>query len=91
MSDERKIIRHVEGGRMAFWCAGCGDAHMLKGWDWNGSEDKPTFKPSILVGGACGPLNMNGTCHSYVTDGSIQYLPDSTHALANKTVPLEPF
>ena len=29
-------------------------------------------------------------CHSYVKDGNIEFLPDSTHALAGKTVPLEP-
>ena len=27
-------------------------------------------------------------CHSYVTDGRIQFLPDSTHALAGQTVDL---
>lgn len=30
-------------------------------------------------------------CHSFVTDGQIQFLSDSTHELAGKTVPLEPF
>lgn len=30
-------------------------------------------------------------CHSFVTDGQIKFLPDSTHALAGKTVALEPF
>lgn len=28
------------------------------------------------------------TCHSWVTDGNIQFLNDCTHALAGKTVPL---
>lgn len=28
-------------------------------------------------------------CHSFVKDGHIQYLSDSTHALAGQTVPLE--
>ncbi len=28
-------------------------------------------------------------CHSFVTDGRIQYLTDSTHALAGQTVPLQ--
>lgn len=28
-------------------------------------------------------------CHSFVTDGKIQFLGDCTHELANKTVPLE--
>lgn len=27
-------------------------------------------------------------CHSFVTDGQIQFLDDCTHALAGKTVPL---
>jgi hypothetical protein len=32
-----------------------------------------------------------GICHSFVTDGRIQFLTDSTHALAGQTVPLPPF
>lgn len=30
-------------------------------------------------------------CHTFVTDGQIQYLGDCTHALAGKTIPMEPF
>lgn len=30
-------------------------------------------------------------CHSFVTDGRIQFLADSTHHLSGKTVALEPF
>ncbi len=30
-------------------------------------------------------------CHSYVTDGQIQFLGDCTHALAGQTVPLPAF
>lgn len=30
-------------------------------------------------------------CHSYVTDGQIQFLGDSTHELAGQTVPLPDF
>lgn len=30
-------------------------------------------------------------CHSFVTDGQIQFLTDSTHALAGQTVSLPPF
>ena len=32
-----------------------------------------------------------GVCHSYVKDGSIQFLADCTHALAGRTVPLQPW
>ncbi len=34
--------------------------------------------------GKCVPMR----CHSYVTDGQIQFLTDCTHALAGQTVPL---
>lgn len=30
-------------------------------------------------------------CHSFVTDGQIQFLNDCTHHLAGQTVPLKPF
>lgn len=32
-----------------------------------------------------------GVCHSFVTDGRIQFLTDSTHALAGQTVELPDF
>ena len=32
-----------------------------------------------------------GTCHSFVTDGQIQFLGDCSHELAGKTVPLPEF
>lgn len=32
-----------------------------------------------------------GICHSFVTDGRIQFLADCTHALAGQTVPLPDF
>lgn len=71
-------------------------------WGWNESLDSPTFTPSILVRGTV-PITdeeagriMRGEkvepkpfiCHSYVTDGKIQFLPDSTHEFAGKTVDL---
>lgn len=39
-----------------FFCPGCNSYHTVstKGpgsWGWNGSEDKPTFTPSVLVRG----------------------------------------
>ena len=32
-----------------------------------------------------------GVCHSFVTDGQIQFLGDCTHALAGQTVPIPPW
>lgn len=71
----------------SFYCPGCEDEHVvtLKGtgaWGWNGDIFKPTLTPSVLA---------PGECHSYVTDGQIQFLTDSKHGLAGQTVPLPPF
>jgi hypothetical protein len=64
-----------------------GDNHGLTFWEWNGSLDKPTFKPSIFVN-ARQSNPMVPSCHSFVTDGRIQFLNDCTHALAGQTVDL---
>jgi len=52
-------------------------------WSWNGSVDKPTLKPSILTS-----FGTIGTCHSFVNEGKVQFLSDSTHSLAGQTVDL---
>ena len=69
-------------------CPGCGRRHQIKvaphpeGWGWNGDFDQPTITPSILSKGG------QHICHAYITNGQIQYLADSTHALAGQTVNL---
>ncbi|MDP2259076.1 MAG: DUF6527 family protein [Caulobacter sp.] len=71
-------------------------------WGFNGDEAKPTFTPSLLLRGkrpitddeadrifAGEKLDIpQRVCHSFVTDGQIQFLGDCTHALAGQTVPL---
>lgn len=85
-----KVRNHIKDAAdnegVMFWCQGCKCAHQIitPRWTWNGRLDHPTFTPSILVQG--GLDNM--VCHSFVTDGKIQYLGDSTHYLAGKTVDL---
>lgn len=73
-------------------------------WTWNGSMTKPTFSPSILIRGtrqitddehkqimAGMKVNIRDyVCHSFVTDGRIQFCGDSTHSLAGQTVDLAP-
>lgn len=127
MSALSPILRSVEGGRVAFWCPGCNEAHQVtvvqvgpRGtervgpcWGYNGNPDAPTFTPSILVravridGGDAelerildeyklpedrermlADKRINTVCHSFVTEGQIQFLSDCTHALAGQTVPL---
>lgn len=101
------MILRVSGDRIFFWCPGCNDIHGIQtganGWTWNGSLDRPTFTPSVLVGGTqwaeddhfYKPTHRVApgqkiTCHSFVTDGRIQFLSDSTHELSNQTVPMGP-
>lgn len=74
-------------------------------WGFNGDCERPTLSPSVLVyshrtfidhsleGDALmAPDNVRETprCHSFVRDGTIQYLADCTHALAGQTVLMEP-
>lgn len=104
-------LKRGDGTRtMLFECPGCSMGHQVHVagtgvpvWGWNGSMDRPTFTPSILVTGVkqmtdeqraayletgvlpeAEPLR----CHSFVTDGRIQFLGDCTHSLANQTVDL---
>lgn len=73
-------------------------------WGWNGEVDRPTFTPSILIRGNQWPQDEypeyykpthadvapgeDTVCHSFVTDGRIQFLGDCTHDLAGQTVDL---
>jgi hypothetical protein len=60
--------------------------HMTK---WKGTVEeygkwtRPTH-PEVEPGG-------QAVCHSFVTDGRIQFLGDSTHQLAGQTVDLPPW
>lgn len=83
--------RKSEGGRLLFRCPGCVDEHYVvvdgsRGWSFNGNYDQPTLTPSVLV--RYGDSGDAARCHSFVTDGRIQFLADCTHALAGQTVPL---
>lgn len=66
-----------------FFCPGCNKMHILsdKVHTWNKDVDKPTFTPSVLF------VN-NPRCHSFITDGNIQYLNDCQHELAGQTIAL---
>jgi len=91
---------------LAFHCPGCGGEHVCNigrdrrpRWSWNGDLDRPTLKPSVLVktGRAVDPNfqpepgDPPEICHSFVTDGRIQFLGDCTHPLAGQTVDLPNF
>jgi hypothetical protein len=85
-----------------FWCPGCDSAHVVSD-SWQVNTDTATISPSVLVhshqtfinndltdDALLAPDNITTTpqCHSYVTNGHIQYLSDTTHALSGQTVEL---
>ena len=96
MSAAGRFLRRTSVG-YSFWCPGCAEAHSLRvgqsGWSFNDNVDAPTFQPSVLVTRRVPPPREpddppDRICHSFVTDGRVQFLGDCTHALAGQTVPL---
>lgn len=105
MSAFGKMLSTLDGGYMA-WCPGCNEAHFIPTnreryagrpcWDFNGSEEAPTFSPSLLIrtGRAVDPSFVReegdppDVCHSFIRDGRWEFCGDSTHELAGQTVPL---
>ena len=82
-------------GYMIF-CTACGCGHLFDArWTFNGNYEKSTFRPSMLVHGwphdpdRLPEYRVQKRCHSFVTDGNIEYLSDCEHEYAGKTIPLE--
>ena len=67
-------------------------------WGFNGDMESPTFTPSFLERtGKYIPghenfddegYDLSRICHSFITDGKIQYLSDCTHELSGQTIDL---
>lgn len=97
MRVQRINATHAE---RVFDCPGCDEFHSIpvegpKAWGFNGSDERPTFTPSILVRSTRHdwvdgkPVNPRSyVCHSFVTDGAIHFLTDCTHDKAGQTVDL---
>lgn len=74
------------------FCPGCECAHVLDArWTFNGDVVSPTFTPSYLSRGPHGDPPVERVCHSFIKDGQIQFMDDSTHALRGQTVALPPY
>lgn len=92
------VLSAGEHNSLWFFCPGCEMYHRIQHgagagprWTWNGNAEKPTFSPSILVRFSWGSPSVDKVCHSFVTDGRIQFLGDCTHALAGQTIDLPLF
>lgn len=58
MGQLSRKLRNIAGGGIGFWCAGCGELHVVwtgagagPRWSWNGDVERPVFGPSVLVTG----------------------------------------
>lgn len=97
MSVLRRVVTN-DGSHygIRFHCPGCCEEHVITtkpypgGWDFDGNFESPTIAPSILVHETKRPDGtvISPCCHSFVRGGQIEFLKDSTHALAGRTVPL---
>lgn len=74
-----------------FHCPGCKCGHQVfvRGgpgprWEFNGDMERPTITPSYVIEMRAPFLR----CHSFIRNGQIQFLNDSTHELKGKTVEL---
>ena len=96
---QRGVLRTLDGGRVGFFCPGCREMHQVRvegdgrpRWGFNGDYERPTFTPSVLLRlpGALesGARRPDFVCHSFVTDGQIQFLGDCTHDLRGQVVPI---
>jgi hypothetical protein len=80
--------------QIEIFCPGCNCSHAFTTkvppgekftpWDWNRDFNIPTFSPSMLVNAS----HADTRCHSFVTDGRIQFLGDCYHELKGQTVDL---
>jgi hypothetical protein len=85
--NERRCEPLADGSGYVIFCPGCGVLHKFDArWQFNGSLELPTFTPSLLIEDAV----QNIVCHSIVTNGRIQFLPDSTHRLSGQVCDLPP-
>lgn len=90
-------VKKIEHGDtyVSFDCPGCKDFHTIpvtgpRAWGFNGSLERPTLTPSILARSRVHTDAgiVESVCHSFLTDGRLQFLGDCTHALAGQTVDL---
>lgn len=78
-------------------CPGCEETHYIPTdaplpnnakWEFNGSQESPTFTPSVRITWEWGEEHEHNCCHYNITNGQIIFHDDSTHSLKGQTVAL---
>ncbi len=98
INGQRDLILPIKNspGRFVYFCPGCNDYHVIntdckRQWPCHtltGSLNNPTIRASVL---SIGDSKIGKPhCHSYITNGNIKFLNDSTHQLSGKTIAMKP-
>lgn len=66
----------------------CRVTKVDKAWLWNGDIYAPTLKPSLLTTIGPDEDGKKTICHTWITDGKVEYLSDCTHDLKGQTLDL---
>ena len=94
----KKLLQSEDGARLWWYCASCDMLHPIAlhnrpgesvdVWSWNNDAERPTFMPSFLtdMSGRNGPKRI---CHTYIKEGMVEYLNDSTIHLRGVTKELQ--
>lgn len=101
---EQETKQPTQVVRWYFHCPGCEDLHCYTvgppngqepRWTRTGSDEKPSFAPSLLVRCTYPPGWKKGqheeektVCHLFLREGVLEFLGDCTHTLKNQKVPL---
>lgn len=75
-----KVYKSTKG-TIYVYCPHCGLINLTP-WTFNGDFENPTFSPSVLTT----LREPKRICHSYIRNGKWEFLADSTHSDAGKTV-----
>ena len=81
-----KVHPVVDG--WAIRCPACAQVHVMRGWDFNGNKEKPSFAPSLKVTSMNAKCEVTAVCHSNIINGEFHYANDCTHALKGQVVPV---
>jgi len=94
-----KAMKCNSSSAILIMCPGCGRGHAFYTdykdspngavWAFNNDFEEPTFSPSMHITHTDPDTGERITsCHSFVREGMIEFLSDSTHKLSGQTVKL---
>ena len=103
LSSKLRSVQATDHGKaygkgIMHFCPGCKEGHIIwteraegPKWTWNGSVEKPTTSPSVLLftthdddGNPLPAGQRRSLCHYFLVDGKINFCGDCEHDLAGK-------